>query len=330
MIIRTGGIKWADLEGGDVMPSYLTLDSDPAIPPPYSFPGVTIQSFRLAAQITQLQALCDRYLNIGSLQDRGFEYRAFLPFVDLEFLIYPRMQYGLPPFSGWGSAKQEELYFKVFVAKFVLVGGILLPAPAITCFFPYIFVNNAWSLIAGREVIGFPKLLGEFHHGNAAANPYPITAATLAIDAFGPNAVLQPRIFVTIDQATGPAPPMRGTWTISSGDLAGLDSALQAALAFVEEVDPGLFQTVHLKQLRDPGAPDAACYQAIVEGKYMMSNPNPIALPPAQITLEHFATLSIATNLGLDTTTALLQPLSQFAMTCDFRYAGATTIFDND
>jgi hypothetical protein len=42
-------------------------------PPPYSFPGVKINSFRLKADLNKLQELCDRVLNVGDLEQRGFE-----------------------------------------------------------------------------------------------------------------------------------------------------------------------------------------------------------------------------------------------------------------
>jgi hypothetical protein len=308
------------------MATYIELDSNPQIPPPYDFPDVTIRSFRLRADVVQLQAICDRCLNIGSLEARGFEYRAVLPFVDLEFLTYPRMLYGTLPYSEWGSATQQELYFRFFVAKYVLVGGwFLLPSPVITFFFPYIFVNDSWSLIAGREVIGFPKLIAEFRQGNSTGELYPIEAATLAIDSFSSDATLAARNFIAIRDAarSGPA-PVQNSWALSPTDL----EIFRRALTIQEKIAPRILRTIHLKQLRDPAAPKQACYQAIVEGEFSASNFRPFHLPPAEIHLQQYDTLSIATTLGLGPVMPL-RPISQFAATCDVRYSGATTLFEN-
>jgi Acetoacetate decarboxylase (ADC) len=307
------------------MPAYVEFESDPQIPPPYDFPGVTIRSFRLNADVGRLQALCDRCLNIGSLAARGFEFRALLPFVDLEFLTYPRMSYGVPPYSEWGSATQQELYFRFFVAKYVLVGGwFLLPAPVITSFFPYIFVDNSWSLITGREVIGFPKLLADFHDGGPDG-PYPIDAATLTIDSLSPSATVKMRNFVTISAAATTSPvAVQNSWALSEGDLA----MLKAASVLQEAVAPGILRSIHLRQLRDLRSPEQACYQSIVEGEFTARNFRAFSMPPAEILLKRHDTLSIAATLGLGADERL-RPISQFAATCDLRYTGAATIFEN-
>jgi hypothetical protein len=311
------------------MAAYIEADSDPQVPPPYLFPGVTVRSFRLGADIFQLQAVCDKFLNIGSLLDRGFEYRAIAPFVDLEFLTYPRMLYGAAPYSNWGFSTQQELYFKFFVAKFVLIGSLLLPSPDIICFFPYIFVDNPWSAFAGREVIGFPKLIAAFQSGSSSSGLYPIEAQTEAIDAFAPTAELTPLPFVSIGAAAAPSViPFVNSWTLSATEIQALDPILQEALELAQASDPGVLLTVHLKQLRDPGEPTNAAYQAIVEGQFAVANLQPFGLATAEITLFPHATLSIGANLGLSGPSPL-QPLSQFAATCDLTYEQATTVFVN-
>src|SRR3954451_23908039 len=140
------------------MITYIQRNDDPAIPPPYDFPEITMRSFRLPARVANLQALCDKYLNIGTLEDRGFEYRALFGFVDMELVTYPTMMFAQEPFSGWGFASQQELYFRFFVWKFISLGGILFPDPIPELFFPFMFVDNSWSMTSGRAVLVFPKV----------------------------------------------------------------------------------------------------------------------------------------------------------------------------
>ena len=59
------------------MVEYISRPNDPEIPPPYDFPGVTIMSFRLQAKGAELQKLCDKQQNIGTLEQRGFSTASF-------------------------------------------------------------------------------------------------------------------------------------------------------------------------------------------------------------------------------------------------------------
>ncbi len=71
------------------MVAYITRDDSPEIPPPYEFTDITILSFRLMAKLSNLQDLCDQWLNVGTLAKRGFKYKACFPFVDMEIVNYP-------------------------------------------------------------------------------------------------------------------------------------------------------------------------------------------------------------------------------------------------
>ena len=162
------------------LPPFIEQDGDPQVPPPYKFPGVSIRSFRLEADLDALTTLCDKLLNgVGTLAQRGFEYRPILPFVDLEVLTYPRMESEVPKHRDKGFTSQHELYFRLLVAKIEQIIGIPVPTE-IAVFIPYIFVDNNWSVVAGREVIGYPKVRASFELPNA--NPYPMTILT---DVFG-------------------------------------------------------------------------------------------------------------------------------------------------
>jgi len=318
------------------MPAYLPLDSDPQIPPPYNFPGVTIQSFRLTSKVAQQQLLVDGYLNIGDPLARGFYYQALLPFVDMDFVYYPNMNSGMSQPPNMGSITQSELYFKIYVVKFVPVLDVFwLPVPAIMGFFPYMFVDNFWSMIAGREVSGFPKLLASFtpppQPANQPLRPYPIQATTLAFNAVGPGTQAQQLPFVTIQalaQAAGGTVVRTSDWTLSPADLALLDDpAVIAAIEAALLSDPSLLQTVQLKQFRAAGSRTDACFQGIVEGQFAVSNMAFLNPPLAQININAHATLSIAAALGLDASP--ISPISQYAATCDLVYTQGEMTFLN-
>ena len=86
------------------MAKFIELEQGPQVPPPYEFPNVEINSYRLAADPFKLQVVCDRFLNIGTLEERGYQFRVIAPFVDLDYLYYPKMLYAREPYSNTGYA----------------------------------------------------------------------------------------------------------------------------------------------------------------------------------------------------------------------------------
>lgn len=305
------------------MPAFIEQDGDPQLPPPYRFPGITITSFRLEADFDSLRQLCDRLLNIGTLEERGFEFRPLIPFVDLEIVSYPRMEGAAPPYANKGYMTQNEIYFRFFVLKYEFVAGVLLPTPDIACFFPFIFVDNPWSAIAGREVLGFPKNLAKFNM--QAANPYPIEVSTQIFTQYTANALLEWKPFVEIRSSTakGSALPV-GPWPW--GDMIALDPLLQEILDAAGVLQMGLFSVVLLKQFRDAQTATDACYQALTQSRFTATNiAKPTPLPPATIILHSAASLPIETSFGF--TGSNLTPIWQYRLQCDMTYGHVRNIF---
>ena len=90
-------------------------------PAALSFPERRYQQFSpFGSHLDILTALCDELLNVGDRGDRGFEFRPIFPFVDLEILHYPKMEYGLFPPAGFIS--QHECYVRIFVMKYIALG----------------------------------------------------------------------------------------------------------------------------------------------------------------------------------------------------------------
>ena len=104
-----------------------------------------------------------------------------------------------------------------------------------------------------------------------------------------------------------------------------LNWLLQEMLANV----PNAFSTVQLKQFRDPSSPTDACYQAVVDTPFTLSNIGaPTALPPVTITVEQYASLDIPGRLGFPAGVPL-QPALQYAVTLDMSTRNATNLFVN-
>jgi hypothetical protein len=315
------------------MISFIQRIDDPEIPPPYRFPGITIMSFQLPATLANLQAFCDELLNIGSLADRGFEYRAFTDFVDLEIVTYPKMLFDQPPFSNMGYATQQELYFRFYVWKFNLIGGLLFPDPFPQLFFPFIYVDNSWSMISGRNVIGFPKVMAQFRPTPMlGANPFQITASALVLKSFSAASQLDWQPIVQINPRKGvaalKAPKGRWPWVglAVKPNIADPHLKVQSS-AFMADL-PSMFSTVQLKQFRD--LPANACFQAVVNTPFTPSKIGmPKALPPVTITVNSYATLDIPGALGFASATPL-QPTLQYSVTLDMSMGNGVDLFVNN
>ena len=300
-------------------------------PPPYSFPGVQINSFRLKADLNSLQDLCDRVLNVGELEQRGFEFRPIFPFVDLEILRYPRMEYAYFPSGCFVS--QNECYVRLFVMKYLDVGGLLMPDGEVAVFCPLLIVDNAWSAFSGRDVLGFQKLFGVFDPF-PKTNPF-ATVSTEVFTTFDFDVKAKSMPVVTIKQAPGKRakaarlPDKDKKWPWGHIDLNDIHPDHHA---LARSVDPTalFFESVSMKQFRDPVLPINACYQAILQSVIFVDEIGDFEpLPPARIMINDYASLKLAENLGIAPGT-WLTPLSQYHLECSFFFGETIRIFEND
>ena len=258
---------------------FIERDSDPQLPSPYSFPGVKVSSFQLEADEKKLNELCNATLNIGSFEDRRFLYRPlpFFPFVNLDVLTYPRMEDTDPRYSNRGYCTQHECYFRMFVVKYVSFFGFLLPID-VSLFFPYMFVDESWSLISGREVVGLPKVYARFEVPDPPDPKSEIKISTPVFGRYSPQTklTLQPAVIIQpMEPGEAPAQaakPARG-WPWGSVAEAELDATHR--FLFLEDseiVRWGQFSTVQLKQFRDADDDRYACYQALLRGEFTVNN----------------------------------------------------------
>ena len=308
------------------LPKFIRLDGDPQISPPYRFSNVSIQSFRLNAEKSILRKFVVRQLNIGTEADRGFTYSTDRDYVDLEVLTYGRMESDADkPKRKIGSMTQHELYFRILVDKREIDPEGASKSTETAIFIPYIFVDNNWSVIAGREVIGYPKMYAKFKKpfgGDNSKPPdpgFPWYTWTVATDVFHEygDKDLKFLEFVKIEAKGGNKGQLSGTWPWV-GDPSPQDSLVLGQSSTRKP-------TIQLKQILDAenhdndGEPndEFACYQALVHAdlevtvEHARDNPDP--LTPAKITLTHHDSLPIGKVLGLKSEPTVI---SAYRVTC--------------
>jgi len=295
----------------------IVQDGDPQMPPPYSFPGVSIRNFPLSADPEKLQQLCDNRLNtiLGTPGERKCEYRIDKDdsFVDLNVLTYPRMYSN--ELENIGYISQHELYFGLSVYKHMLQGSEVPPER--TIFVPYIFVDNVWSLISGREVMGYPKLRASFQPLPSEA--YPIIVSTDVLTEYSPKTsqTFRPLVEIYESRASSAFTDQQGDtpWPWGALDNLALPSPQ------VKGARVGIaFPIIQLKQIRDSEETDRACYQALVSSKIIASTfQQRTDLDPAEIKIHRYDNLRIAEVLGLGD--GVLKPIKRPCLRkCDLEF----------
>jgi hypothetical protein len=324
---------------------YIERDGDPSAPPNYSFPGVMVRSFLLPSDMTALSALCGKLLNIAPLAECGFEFVPLLPFVFVGVLTYPKMLDLDPRFAQRGFASQHELFSAFLVVRLdsMFPGDPLLSQictfGGCYTFFAYLFVDNPWSMITGREVIGFPKLLANFDPEplKTSSPTFSVKASTNILSPFKPATSLRPLDFLTIASSAptsessfkiAAAPKLVWPWShFGQGAATFALPGLQTVFSDVLSQFP--MSTVQLKQFRDISGDSSACYQAIQTADFTVANLKPGAsLPQMDITIPAYDSLKIATTLGIPVSdTGMVTSINQVQSQVDMTYSNITNLF---
>jgi acetoacetate decarboxylase len=235
------------------MRPYVEFPGEQSLRTPGVFENTRFFYFVLPADQARLQDVCDRFLNApsGGAVDYKPHGVVFLAFSHVERLVS-----GDPD---RGTIRYKDIAFWIPVS-----GGATKPF----CLFPpFIFVDDAATIVTGREVFGLPKQLGRFamplRLEDLASAPKPEFRAEVS-GTLLPGGMDDWRTLLTIEQIGSEA----------HSDEKRFFSALKKMLlpSALKDFDvPSWLShltavpTVGLKQFRDAANPERACYQAIVE-----------------------------------------------------------------
>jgi hypothetical protein len=268
--------------------------------PPFEFDGVMMRVFPLRANLEQVQAFVDAYLNVAPGELAHF--RTFLPYVYLMIINYGKMSVNAANL-GWIS--QNEVAFSVPLLWYKRSGPQLV-FHDFAYVSPFIYVDNDLSMTTGREVYGWPKsrvsmdtfatswmtspeaspVLARFSamvfpelYAGMRQTPRTLleirhsVASSLTRVPFDPRAAWLP--WVTLPKAIVGSVEMtrevidilRGLGFLRQQPGAGPDayaSMLAQLSRSFNPMSPRIgFNTINLKQFRDAEHPNTAAYQAI-------------------------------------------------------------------
>ncbi|MBX3272236.1 MAG: NAD(P)-binding protein [Sandaracinaceae bacterium] len=278
---------------------------DLALAGPYHQRGVTLRAFALEGDPAALQATCDRYLNRpGS----PWIYRPLGRTVLLTMLNMEHVSAGDPSL---GYMHEIDGAFQMPVLRYA--PGAKLPSGVAT-FMPYLWVNNDWPMITGREVLAFRKEIGtSFSDGDDTKVTH--ARALTHVDAWvipaRDSELVNRRVFEIRSGKSERGAPWATPTELLRGVAQGLvkDAALFAeeeiAHLLPETLEGGGLRvpTVFLKQLRD--AYDNS--RAVVQEVFVADGVLPLSglrgawplIGEHHVWLADFASHPIAQELGL-------------------------------
>ena len=260
---------------------------------------------------------------------------AFADFVDMEIVTYPKMLFAETPYStGDSPASRNSIFASLSGNSSILAACYFRRLPPIVL--PFIFVDNSWSMISGRNVIGFPKVMACFQPTPVlGASPLNITASALVLKTHSEDTKLEFHPIVEIRQAdasavaTTVAPGLpSGLWPWTAlAKTAIADPYLQEQLPDFPIDIPTPFSTVQMKQFRD--LPAGACFQGLVQTPFIPSNFGALnPLPPVTVTVHKYASLDIASSLGFAPDVAM-RPSLQYSISLDMYMSNGIDLFIN-
>ena len=150
--------------------------------PPFTFPGVTARFFPLQASVNLLSSFYQSYLNV---EPEICIFKPSLPWAFLVVLDYGRMA---SEATNLGWISQQEIFFAVPLEEWRRDSGGRWVFRRWVLNTPFIFVDNSTSITVGREVYGWPKVMGRLLKARAKwlKNPNDATRLLrLDVEGFG-------------------------------------------------------------------------------------------------------------------------------------------------
>ena len=320
-------------QGGAIYPELIETGLLLPIPQgPYVADDVTMSSFLVRADHDKMQSHLDYYIN---QRDPGgeYEYRVLLPNV---LITYAHLRGAVFQQDGAqvGLMDENDLCFWVLcVAMRQTALGVRVPSH-LTWFVPFIFVDNPFAVVAGREIYGFPKTVGTFF--NAAGqnirkhqeHPIDVKDPTyrvevLAYDRAHPDRLGTEQVLLSCEPLDEPSGHAAETWTdprqAAEGimpHLTGHEQGLVHASFLDEAIDVLLhwmkpeMNLLFLKQHRAAAAIKRAGFQAIVEEPISLTGFHGMGIyaKKYRLTLNPLWHYPIAETLGIENEDGVITP----------------------
>jgi hypothetical protein len=287
-------------------PPYINYSGWATLPaPPFFCNDTDFYSFSVAASPSACQDFLDRSYNVVAGYQR---FRAMAENVMLNIVDSRKAGATTSPFLEEGTAAGTDIGFWLLVGSYQKHSRKL---EAIGMIPAYLFVDSAWSVMAAREVWGFPKVYSVMDLPKDQPKEVPsFRVCTLSIAKFAPNARAnrQQVLKLTGSQIINAGAVGADASAIDSfkrhflGPAAANDPVIEAALA---EPWPFAGKVFFIKQTRSAQDSVSASYQELLQGSLSLTHTSMPAILPGTWTLElnDFDSCPFIHDLGLGSPT---------------------------
>jgi hypothetical protein len=232
--------------------------------PPAAFTGATMTLFGISTDTAAVQKLVDTLLNPAG--GGRVRYTPALATAILSFSDSPKCTSQVDQI-GWCPGREAM----ILVPLWEYLEGEVLPN-RLVFWAPYIFIDYIIGLVTGREVWGWPKVLGRIGVSTDAPGA-DFSVQTTIFPVLAPSTPAQDAILYRVvkAQADGAAPSWQSAADAAAGVLDGLFGGLAEDVLSKLALQPKI-ECVVLKQFRTSDDPNVCCYQAIVNSPIALTN----------------------------------------------------------
>lgn len=292
------------------LPQYVVRPGEPCHTPPFACDNTQLYGFYVQGDRATIQdKLIDPALNL--VRGKGPQYRTFTDFIMVTYSITAKGTSVDPPDCEQGYV--PEYCWTVWIPLLVVKDELGIHVAQKLVMYPaFISVDNTWSLVAGREVYGFPKNSGPLDIPTAGSDPDHFSLTSLAFRKYDPASQAEMEELMRVDRTE------KTTGAEEAWD--DLEDAIKAVAGFLHHPSglpvPGFnllvdllklakhheVPAVFLKQFRDAVDGTKACYQAIIEAGCHVTGFHGGGLLDGKYTLTatDYDSMPLASSLGLD------------------------------
>jgi hypothetical protein len=268
---------------------YTERDTDLNFRPPYRITGVEALAAVRRIDAGEAQRWLDATLN---WRPAGVEAVPEFTALPVAFVVFMKMG-GMcsidPPHDDWGSVSESEMVVTLPVLEWDNQG---LPSLPVLKFHPIVLcLDSGPAMISGREVFGFPKIMGEVDIGPDGGE----ARCEVAVAAGHPVTLRNQRLLaLRREPDAGPAVPVPGSFgsglaaMVRDELIGGMDAGwlshvirhnparallnlgLEGLLALFDRLEVSQ-EFVFLKQFRDVAHPGTACHRSVASSPLVFS-----------------------------------------------------------
>jgi uncharacterized protein with NAD-binding domain and iron-sulfur cluster len=262
--------------------AYVERGGESCFRQPLELRGVDLSGYVVDADLDALETLCRRQLD----EPAGGRAR-YVPLVPKVLLVAARIDQA----TSADEQDRDKGHLPEIDVGFWVPVGVLEPEANgeyrlvdLAWFLPYLWVDNPWAMVTGREIYGFPKSLGRFElpGGDGSGR---LAVSTLALHPHRAVTSAREALVFELRRKDDGAHGIRRMWNEAKDAVGELFGGVVRPrdvwnLMRAEHVDaPDLFghlfehlgagsvPMVFLKQFRDVADPSRACYRRVVTAR---------------------------------------------------------------